>query len=197
MLTSKQIEEQISQYWLTPLKVRDDRVEFRMKIPYFMTAFNRYVKERNKIPSPDQFYAFYTSINYEFFQKIQGDIRAVIGIEARAKRAYPSMIRDVHLTALLKENGMDVVYDESMDVNEGVDQIINYKGQKFYVHCFVKTKRSESARNMKDGRHEFTGKHIDLPLDLDARDVNTNIGDFRLYSKKHIDALVKTMDSML
>jgi hypothetical protein len=115
------------------------------------------------------------------------------GLEARAKRAYPSFVRDIHLDALLREKGLQVSYDQEVDIVGGVDHKVTYEGETFHVHGYVGTNRGRFGRRVKNRRHKFRGVHIDMALDLGAR-TTKKVGDFFLYSKEDIDNLVKEME---
>jgi hypothetical protein len=49
-------------------------------------------------------------------------------------------------------------------------------------------------REIKNGRHNFFGEHIDLALDLRK---GKNVGKFILYKKSDVISIKKKMDSLL
>lgn len=193
MLTTIDIENQIKDYKMTQIKFKDYNTEFKLRAPFFMMAFQKFVNTNNRVPGHDEFVAAYKLYNRAFFATIDG--YTTFALECRARRAYPSLIRDLHFTALLQENGIDVKYDLEADL-KGIDQTITYKGEEFYVHCFVNTRASQVNREIKNYRHNFKGNHLDLPLDLDSSDAKT-VGVFKLYSVKHIEKLKQMMEQKI
>jgi hypothetical protein len=65
----------------------------------------------NKIPSQDEFVEKYLKSNSERLFGIISNQRLKLALEARLRRAYPSLIRDIHLQALLREKGFTSAYD--------------------------------------------------------------------------------------
>lgn len=196
MLSTHTIEEQLRNYRLEPMKVYVEECEHRMSLPYFMTAFNSFINVSKRIPSQNEFVAYYFMLNKAFFAKQNYTNEQKQGIIARIIRSYPSLIRETHFTALLAESGMKVVYDESMDVDKGIDQVVEFMGERFFIHCFVQTPGSRRHRRMKDKRHNFGKNNIDLVFDLHSPDVR-QIGPFKLYSERHIEYLKNAMRSEL
>lgn len=192
MLSAKEIEEQIEDYALKFIPVRDPRVEWETPFPMFVDTFNLILTETNRIPSQDEFVYRYFQDNKAQLSRLTDSMRR--GLEARIRRTYPSFVRDVHFGALLRERGLDVSYDREMDVCAGVDQVIRYRGLKFYIHCYVNTRIGRMGRKIKNRRHDFRGIHLDIEMDLGAESAKS-VGDFYLYSEDHIDYLVELMNA--
>jgi hypothetical protein len=196
MLSSKEIEQQIEGYRLKFLDVRDERVEWVLEFPMFVRTFLKLLERNNVVPSQDEFVERYFADNAaELAQKLTS-IQLRTGLEARLRRTYPSFVRDVHFEALLREHGLDVVYNPATDVQGGVDHTIKYKGIIFQLHCFAKTRAGQYARRVKNRRHKFQGIHLDVQMELGS-DWARKVGDFYLYSDKHVESVIAEMESKL
>ncbi len=113
-------------------------------------------------------------------------------MEARLRRTYPSLVRDVHFEALLREHGLDVIHERDLDVCAGVDHVVKYQNRVFYIHCYVGTQAGRFGRKIKNRRHEFQGNHLNIEMNL-AAESSRLVGDFYLYSSKHIKHLLELM----
>lgn len=193
-LTAKAIEEQIESYKLSFLQIRNERIEWGMDFPMFVDTFHTILEKNNLIPSQDVFVERYFKDNSEDLTEVLESHELKIGLEARLRRTYPSLVRDAHFDALLREKGLDVVYDRNTDVEKGVDHTVVYKDHVFYVHCFVSTAAGKYGRRLKNKRHSFRGEHIDLPLEL-GDNTAKKVGDFYLYNQQHVDCLIQIMEN--
>lgn len=196
MPSSKDIEEQIENYRLKFIDVRDERIEWQIPLPMFVESFNRFIREKGKIPSQDDFVEKYLQDNATELGSILSNQSLKTGLEARLRRTYPSLVRDVHLNALLLEKGLQVSYDQETDVAGGVDHTVSFKGKKFCIHGYVGTSRGRFGRRVKSRRHMFQGTHIDMVLNLSGGSTK-KVGDFYLYSKKDVDDLIDKMEKQL
>jgi hypothetical protein len=196
MLSSKEIEDQIKGYKLTFIDVRDERIEWGMRLPMFVDTFDKLVQTNRRIPSQDQFVKRYFEDNSENLRQILSNERLRTALEARLRRTYPSLVRDLHLNSLLRENGLQASYNTDVDVTKGVDQIIQYKGKVFHIHSYVGTSWGKFGRKVKNRRHKFEGLHIDAILDLRAESTK-KVGDFYLYSEKDVDYVIQEMEKKL
>lgn len=194
MLGTKEIEEQIKDYSLKFIPVRDHRVEWALKFPMFVDTFNLMLKENNRVPSQDEFVERYFRDNAAELTDVLSNSKLREGLEARLRRTYPSFVRDVHFGALLRERGLDVSYGRDFDVCAGVDHIIQHRGLTFHIHCYVKTRAGRMGRRIKNKRHDFRGIHLDVEMDLGAESAKS-VGDFYLYSDEHVDYLIELMEA--
>lgn len=173
---------------------KDDTVE-NTQFPPIIFAFYSFVFYKQKIPTPEELVKNYFSINEKeiavfndgiIFRGREYKKDALI---ARVLRTYPSLIRDFHFYLLLvRENCFDkVIYSCKTDI-EGKDIIVKHKGKEYQISLFVKTRRSNFFKQIKNKfRHKYSGE-IQIPLDLDRIE---KTGDFFLYSEQHIDTLKK------
>ena len=115
-----------------------------------------------------------------------------LDLDARILRTYPSLIRDYHFyLMLLKEKFFDkVVYSCKNDI-AGKDLIVQHKGKEYVVSLFVKTRRSNFFKGIKNAfRHKYGANEIQVPLDLNAAE---KCGDFFVYDIKHVEIIKRTI----
>lgn len=174
-----ELEKVISKFRISKPKFRGTTVENK-SLPFMLTTFRELIK--NEVP-PTQ------SEFVNTFKTKYPDLR-MKGITSRLKRAYLSYVREYHLGYLLKRHFKNVVYNEQTDI-AGVDYVIYYKRKKFNIHAFVNTENGRYWREVKNGRHNFIGRHIDLPMDLDK---GKRCGKIILYTDDMIKVLKKQMD---
>jgi len=133
-----------------------DRAAEHNGFPPFLHPFYIWLLEHGRIPTPEQHINLYFAL-YPW----AGDSHRR-GLEARILRAWPSIVRDLHLTALLREAGMRVTYSVDFD-RAGVDVAVwpPLDGRPpLYVHAYVWSPRAEHFR-----RRKVQGpRHFDLPL---------------------------------
>jgi hypothetical protein len=176
------LEKLLSTYVITRSRIRDEDSENK-SLPQMLDTFHELIVE--DVPPPEKVFVDV------FFMKFR-DLRKA-GITSRLKRAYLSYIREHHLGFLLKKYFGVVLYDKALDLS-GIDYVIMYKEHTFYLHAYVNTRASRYWREIKNGRHDFFGTHIDLPLDL-AR--AKRVGKFLLYKDSDIEELKESMDKFL
>jgi hypothetical protein len=135
--------------------------------------FVLWMAEHGTVPTPAEHITLY----FALFPEADNGHRK--GLEARITRAWPSLVRDQHLVALLREAGMRATYGLAWD-RAGVDVAVwppeGSGHSPLFVHAFVDTGRARGYRAAK-----VSGpRHIDLPLTrADAR----VIGNVWLYDK--------------
>ena len=173
---------------------KEDSVE-NSQFPPIIFAFYSFVFYNQKIPTPEELIDNYFSI-YANEIMVCGDNIIYKGDEYKKKaligrilRTYPSLIRDFHFYLMLvRENCFDkVIYSCKTDI-QGKDIIIKHKGKEYQISLFVKTRRSNFFKDIKNKiRHKYSNE-IKIPLELDHKE---KTGDFFLYSKRHIDTVKK------
>ena len=62
-LTSKEIERQIESYSLSFPQTRNEEVENCIQFPQFIRAFYNFIYLNGKVPTQQEFYDYYLSIN--------------------------------------------------------------------------------------------------------------------------------------
>lgn len=191
----EEMERQLEKIPLDFLQQRVQEVEWESSVPMFVTALNNYVTLMDKIPTMRQFFDSYIASNRDHptIRRFSHSQELMGGLRARAYRAYPSLVRDIHFEKLLSER-FTMLYDEDIDIKAGIDYVINYKGNTFYVHCQVDTPASRNAREKKNSRHDYRGFHVDLFL---KREKSRKLGDFWLYAERDINRLKQAMDELV
>lgn len=185
-LTDKDIIHQIVEFELDFINIRDKKVEWEISLPKFVTPFYNFIKEFNTIPDQSVYWLNYKIENESFFNENQFDKETLNAIQARIYRTYPSLVRDIHFSLLLKKK-MDckVIYNEKLDIEEGID-ILLIKDNKFLgINCFTDTEIARIGRNKKSYKHENFGniKYIDLPVTISGA---KSSGKFYLYGLSEI-----------
>jgi len=161
---------------LSFLQDKDRSIE-NTSLPSFIRAFDSYMNCFHIIPTQDEFVWFYFSF---FKQDLHGLENKSKAVEARARRAYPSIFRDEHLFAMLSES-FDCHRSVVMDTN-GIDCMVKLEKEDVFIHAFVNTKRSVSFRKQKDTRHDFKGRHVDFVLDPPPHKGTKVVNGMWLYS---------------
>lgn len=175
----KDFETQLRDINLSFLRTKRDSAENR-RLPSFLQAYYRLVRKLERLPTQDEFVVAYFHVN---------DMERTEGVEARARRAYASIVREHHLGFVLRDHFEVEEHDEDVDEKGGVDYVIHYKGKKFKVHAFVDTPRSRMFRKKKKARHDENnddGIHVDCKI---SPDDSKDIGDFWVYDERQMIAL--------
>jgi len=184
-LTAKDIAEQIKDFKLSFSKVRNNVVEWEMKLPMFVDTFYKIVVESTKIPEQKEFVNKYLEECHSIIGKDLNDsIKA--GIEARALRTYPSLVRDVIFNKYISEHCENLVvkYNIRLDVEEGIDMMLETKDGKYIAIClFTETARAYIGRAKKQYRHsKFENvEYEEVPVNFKG---SVEWGDFFLYGDK-------------
>ena len=189
-LSSKIIETQIAPMKLTFLAEKNHEIEWKTMPPMFIYSFYNFIAKHNRIPTQTEFWNFYCHENKNnFTDKVKNSLRS---LQARAFRAYPSFVRDVHFYYILVESEMfdRVFYHPEVDVKYGIDFVVRYKDKNFGVNCYIETPRSQQGRKKKQFRHSKVKKliHIDLPVHFKG---SKKCGQFYLYSQRELTQLLK------
>lgn len=182
MINRKELEDVLSTYKISKSKHSNSNIDNK-SLPDMLKIFRGLIKDGIP-PTQEEF------INE--FKKQKPDLK-LRGIVSRLKKAYLSFIREYHLGFLLIEHFHKVKYDEQIDI-AGVDYVIYYKKHRFNLHAFVNTKGGRYWRAVKNNRHKFYGKHVDLPMTLSS---GTRVGDFIFYNDTHMKRLKRDMDSLV
>lgn len=197
LLSTAEIEKQIAHFTLHFDSLKDEEIEWRYQPPLFVAAFVEFVNQFRRIPTQHEFKEFYVdknraTLNDDFSRKwnVTEHKEKKRALMARLERAYPSFVRDIYLLALLHENGMQVNYDPTQDVESGVDLSVGYDGREIQVHVFLDSPRSKQGRVKKDKRHTFVGKHLDITL---HHSECKQVGDFWLPTQKHVQRIQQAL----
>lgn len=191
-LTSTAIEKQICNFSMKFEQVRNEKIEWQIKLPMFVIAFYNYIITKNSIPSQDDYLQFYVSENKEYLTNLNLTMEEKIGVRARVYRTYPSLIRDLHFGLYLKERNCfsSVFYNVILDIEYGIDLLIQKPNGVFIgLNLFTKTKAAEHARAVKEFRAKkaFDYTCYEIPIDFRGSKV---CGNYFLYSEREIGTIV-------
>lgn len=188
-LTSKDICSIIQYFDLSFIRVKSQDVEC-MALPNFVTSFYDFVLRSNTIPTQIDYFDNYLNINSRYFSDNVFDGDIMNAIKARALRAFPSIVRDIHFATYLKEHLPDctVIYNAALDINEGIDLMI-INGKNYALNLFTDTQSAINARGLKANRHNRFNNviYIDIPISLSK---SVKVGDFYLYGDKEKGVVV-------
>lgn len=182
-------------------RTKDSQVEYG-RIPSIAKTFYQTLFHFG-LPSPEQLINMYflkhkTSETEDTIQfKGNEQFFSKEGVCGRIFRTYPSLIRDYHFYLSCQETNVfdRVMYSFDADQN-GIDTLIEYRGQKFAIALFVDTPRSRAFKKEKYNRHE-TLKLPEICVMINPFDKNTYIGDYALYQSFHINNMINEMNAVL
>lgn len=187
VLSSALIENQISEYKLTFISVKDKMVEWGMKFPMFVPAFYDFVFRRNLIPDQNSYWEHYLAINStdSVIRGLTDELK--LGLKARVFRTYPSLVRDIHFVTTVKESASfdNVIYNMKLDIEKGVDMLIEQGNKLFAVNLYTKTYRAQIGREKKIYRHTSDERFIYLEFPVEFKG-SKQCGDFFLYGSKEL-----------
>lgn len=171
----------------------------RRRIPSMMEILFSMVRAQKEIPTQKEFLLEYmnsitlppihATVSKSNSKITLGQVRRAI--MARVARAYPSLVRDIHLPIRLRELGYKAFYIKKYDIEYGIDIVLKYKEDIYYIHCYVDSYRANFYRNIKDRRHPNTlkGKHLDAPMVIKRGDSN-----LYLYPDEAINSIIKHIE---
>jgi hypothetical protein len=195
-LSSKKIEQQVKDYNLSFIQLRVPEIEYGIKVPIFVVPFYSFVLREDRVPTQEEFWKEYCNKNQDFFQKTKLTEQQNMGLKARAFRAYPSLVRDIHFGATIRDNGYfdDVFYNEVLDVEYGIDLVVFEKQKILGLNLFTNTKNANIAREKKQYRPKKQINLICFEVPIDFRGSKT-CGDFFLYSDRETLKIKDTIAS--
>jgi hypothetical protein len=140
-LSSKQIEEQIKNYNISFLQIRVPEIEFGMKVPIFIYPFYSFLLREDRMPTQNEYWLEYCSKNKQSLINLKLTTQQKLGLKARVFRTYPSLVRDIHFGALLRDckEFDDVFYNETLDVKYGIDLVVSKNNKYIGLNLFTTT----------------------------------------------------------
>lgn len=195
-LTSNDITEQIKNQSLSFSSIKDEFVEWQLKLPIFARPFYVYVYLKNRIPTQEEFFSFYIRQNTEYFNANGFSDDIMEAIKARTFRAMPSLVRDLHFNKYVSENisGYNTLYSIGLDIENDIDLLL-YNNENIYgVNLYTNTIIALQGRSAKEQRHKLFDnvKYIELPLDFNTCN---KAGDYFLYGENEYNELLKIIES--
>lgn len=194
--SASKLEKQIEDLHTTSEgALRDKEVE-NAKFPPFVQVFYFKFFQQLILPSEDQLiYEYYKWLGInskaEWFEW-EHQTFSRKGLEARIKRTYPSLLRDIHFLFLLKESEIfeDVNYSMKKDYYNGLDLSLKYRGKLYHASVFIDTMRGSHYKNRKRYRHDYQDVcEVELAVAFDSL---TLVGNIYLLNRDHI-ALLKDL----
>ena len=200
-LTCETLEEKLKEMRYTGEKrVVDNTVE-NLLLPPIALTFYSLIYDMGNVPTEDLLIEEYLN-QEEYFgylpdEKVEVTYNGVVtvvsleGLISRILRTYPSLIRDFHFYLMSSESGLfeAVKYSFIDDYKNKIDLKILYKEEWHNVGLLLGSKRSLFYRFKKKFRH----KPVDvIYIELDKKDANW-VGDFMLYTKKHLNDLWRSI----
>jgi len=171
-LTVVEIEKQLETYDLEFSAIRNTRVEGFTNAPIFLYSFYAFLINSNRIPTQQEYWENYVGRAKEWLEQHGFDStnpNRLNALKARAYRAYPSFVRDIHFCKLLESTKKytKVFYNENLDMKDGIDIVVEKNDKLYCIHLFVKTSISKGWKEKKQKRHDFTDiEQIDLSIDF-------------------------------
>ena len=189
-VTDEDILCQIRGYSLHFFKEYNEEVEHNMEFPLFVRAFYNFIYKKQRIPTQEEFYKYYLSSNHDYFSANHFSGLIYLGLQARAYRSYPSLVRDLYFNKLLEKNndGYEIVYNIHLDLERDIDTLL-IKNNRYWAAClYTKTDKGEKARVWKKNRHfRFDNvSYIEFPVEFNEE---RKVGDFFLYGEPEVSEL--------
>jgi len=189
-MSSEIIRNTIKKYPLEFINIKNATAEWKIQFPPFIKTFYKFLYSKHIIIEQKELYNLYKVENKDFFKENNFDRTILEGLKARIYRTYPSIVRDFYFNTLVKESLKEafILYNTKLDIEEGIDLMIGFKGQFYAINLYTKTYRSFTGRKKKEIRHEkFKNvKYIEMPVDFKGSE---KCGDFFLYGEKELDII--------
>lgn len=208
----RELEAELKTHKLVFLPDKKDFVENRLRLPSFCQFTFDFLKQERRAAIPDEAWASYRPQLAELIVSRSLDESDERAIEARFRRAYASLMRDLHMVAWLRDVAKTAVIlaNPVLDSSYGIDVMIQYAGQNVGVCLFTNTTRARAYREVKGEQtvHSRRSKpfenvaYIDVRLIFQGRDMvyglprAQNCGDYLLYTAEHVKYIVKKTQAL-
>ena len=177
------------------INVKNDIVEWNLKLPVFARTFYAFLYYKRTIPTQEEFFMYYLRRNRNYFEERNFSDDLLEGIKARAFRAMPSLTRDICFSKLVAERLPDcgVLYNIELDFNEGIDLLVFNKKGIYGICLFTDTQRAYEGRNAKENRHKVFDNvtYIELPVKFTP---SHRVGNYYLYGEKEYQDLINKLN---
>ena len=172
---------------------KNSMVEWQMSFPAFVRSFYDHIYENSHIPNQQQLFDYYLD-NNEGNKTIDGlTSEQFKGLRSRIYRALPSYVRDIHFAKMVdKGTNFNVATSIDLDMNQGVDILIQENQFKYSINLYVDTQRSKVARYKKEDRHDKDSDYIDIEFPISFEKAK-GVGDFYLYGEGQLVKLLNVM----
>ena len=151
-------------------------------LPMMAIGFHRHLDESGTIPTFEEYMRDYEVENRDTIASIGG----MDGIRHRVARAYPSLVRDVHFVASVRECGVPARRTLRMDLS-GVDAIVGTGEGEVPIRLYFSSAASKRHKLAKAVFHEQVSDIVDVGL---TPSVSIESGGIRLYSPEVVRGLL-------
>lgn len=197
-LSSADIEAQIASYDLRFPDIRNNDAENGRGVPPFVPAFYMFVSIYHRVPTADEAFGFLLDMHKDDnILLTRPDLYEAV--RARFRRAYPSLVRDLHFGQLVRERlpkEYKAYYNIELDLKHDIDLLVITPHAMYSACLFTNTQRGNDFRGVKENRHlRFSNvKYIELSLnDSNAKVIGKD--KFWLYTEHHFALLMDAIRS--
>ncbi len=176
------------------------RIEFE-HFPSMIQSFEQHRHANGLPPTQIAFVAgFESDYQHTRSELFTADVRAAT--VARLQKAYPSLVRDLHLYLLCNESNRFASVQRGIHLDEfyGVDVLIrDQTTREFYICATAGTRDANDWRTLKQQqrntrrpeRAQLRGTIIELPLTVRPKKI---VGDWWLYAPAHVAYIAEQME---
>ncbi|WP_131553749.1 hypothetical protein [Pedobacter frigiditerrae] len=191
-----QLEQQIAKLPYNGCGLKKDEAVENTLFPPFLQVFYYLIYQHKSIPNEELYFSEYLKwlnvdpkTNGQF--AYQGNMYSIEGLKARALRAYPSLIRDIHFYYFLLESKEfeNVKYSMHADYYEGLDILVTRQDVTYGVSILINTKRGAAFKKLKERRHNYENNIKEIILKVDFSELHKN-GNFYLLDKEQLKRLL-------
>ena len=198
-LTVASLEETLQHYkYSGENRLRDPAVE-DLVLPPITLIFYSCIYKTGFLPSDSELVEEYLN-QKEFFSYVPESkvevtysgkctVVSLDGLVGRILRTYPSLVRDFHFYLMARESNLfsAVRYSVTDDYGKGVDIKVQYNDKWYNVGLCLSSKRSLFYKAKKAFRHRPTDI---IHIELQQSEANM-VGDYMLYTKKHLEQIIQ------
>ena len=148
-------------------------------VPMMAVSFQRHLLRDKMVPTFEEYVAEYEADNRDTLASLDS-----AGLRHRVARAYPSLVRDVHFVASVREAGVEAHRTLRMDL-AGVDATIG--PAEVPVRLYFASATSKEHKLAKAINHGQVSGIVDLGL---TPEVAVRVGNLSLYSPRIVRDLL-------
>lgn len=199
LLTLEDLVQQIEKLPYSGAGLATDKEIENTCFPPFLQVFYYLVYQLRHIPNETLFFEEYlkwlaptelTETTFTYHEQVYSRS----GLQARALRTYPSLIRDLHFYEFLLASGEfeEVNYSMHTDYYEGLDLLVTKNKAHYAVSILLNTKRGAGYKKIKEGRHDYR-KATEIKLAVGFNDL-VKVGKFYLLGQKQLAYLLEEIE---
>lgn len=201
-LTIAALEETLQRYkYSGENRIKDPVVE-DLVLPPITLSFYSCIYKTGLLPSDSElveeylnqegYFSYVPENRVEVTYSGKSTVVSLEGLIGRVLRTYPSLVRDFHFYLMAHESNLfsAVRYSVSEDYGQGIDIKVQYNSKWYNVGLCLSSRRSLLYKAKKAFRHK--------PVDIIYIELQKNeaqiVGDYMLYTEKHIHKLLKSIE---